>query len=220
MKTSISPALTLIFFSFISADSIYAQPARAHTNFGFLSIVGSNRDDEIYVFERQQSAWYDSRTNTFYPAATYVVWWILEDDKWMDYGSIQKSRITSIAVLGNDGGDTIEIDSSLPTFLDGGAGSDFILGGSGPDEIHSGEGELDFLNGRTGEDVIVGTQKPYYYFGLPRVSFLVGGPGDDTYIYQNTDQLELDDEFQAGFTVTPSITFQRGRFRGLHQYSE
>ncbi len=81
------------------------------------------------------------------------------------------AAVQSIRILALDGNDYVSLSRriDLPTFIDGGAGRDFLKGGSGDDVIHGGAGH-DFIKGGNGDDVIDG--------GAGH-DFIKGGNGDD-----------------------------------------
>ncbi len=93
--------------------------------------------------------------------------------------SARYTGVTSIEVYGQNGNDSISISSTvtLPAFLDGGAGNDFLSGGGGANILLGGAGN-DELYGRNGRDLLIG--------GLGRDT-LRGGNGDDLLIGGTTD---------------------------------
>ena len=63
--------------------------------------------------------------------------------------------INAVALLGGDGSERLRANTSLPTAIDGGSGSDVLIGGSGADLIDGGEGN-DVLIGNAGGDTLNG----------------------------------------------------------------
>ena len=111
-------------------------------------------------------------------------------------GMTDLQDITRVEVFGFGGGDRIEIDAAVPTFISGGFGADEIFGGSlaneiqggpGPDtifggpqadDINAGRGQ-DTVNGRGGADTIVGGDAADILFGSGGNDTIMGGLGAD-----------------------------------------
>jgi len=86
--------------------------------------------------------------------------------------------IGRIVVSGLGGGDSIFNNTSIPSTLDGGNGSDTIYGGNGDDVIIGGTNN-DFLYGRNGSDYIYGGQGNDQMWGGLNDDFLYGGIEND-----------------------------------------
>ena len=112
-------------------------------------------------------------------------------------GVFDLADITRVEIFGFGGGDTIEVDAAVPTFISGGFGADDIIGGSlqneiqggpGPDlifggpladNINAGRGQ-DTVNGLAGNDIIVGGDAADMLFGGGGNDEIAGGLGADT----------------------------------------
>ena len=123
-------------------------PADIQLMDGSLRIIGSQGDDFISISSRDDSIVIDSNN-----AQTKV----------------DASAITMIRVLGNDGNDTIVVNTDLRSRIFGGAGDDVLVSGNGDDVIYGGSGN-DELSGGGGNDKIRGGSGNDTIFG---------GSGDD-----------------------------------------
>jgi Ca2+-binding RTX toxin-like protein len=90
------------------------------------------------------------------------------------------SAVARAEVFGEDGSDSLEvIDSTLPSYMDGGAGNDTIFGGSGNDTLTGGAGR-NILHGGFGDDRLNGSSSSDWLFGDDGADRLYGFAGDDS----------------------------------------
>jgi Ca2+-binding RTX toxin-like protein len=97
-------------------------------------------------------------------------------------GSTLTYRVTlidQVAVLGNEGNDTIVIgDNVLFTYIEGGEGKDHITGGAGGDYITAGT-QNDWVNGAGGDDTLVTAGGNDFIYGGDGDDLLAGAVGRD-----------------------------------------
>ena len=105
-------------------------------------------------------------------------------------GVVQYSGSTStvswLRLFGNDGNDTITVNTALaiPVWAEGGNGGDVITGGAGGDVLYGGEGN-DTLNGGAGNDRLDGGNGFDRLRGDGGNNDLAGGAGGDTYVFNS-----------------------------------
>src|SRR5207248_2364389 len=85
--------------------------------------------------------------------------------------------VTRISVSLGGGDDTMTLNASTPSTLNGDDGNDAITGGSGPDTIDGGKGN-DTIDGGAGDDVVSGGPGPQG--GASDADKFTGGSGSDT----------------------------------------
>lgn len=120
-------------------------------------------------------------------------------------GVFDLQNVNRVEIFGYGGGDTIEVDAAVETFISGGFGADKIFGGlleneiqggpgpdlifGGPraDDINAGRGR-DIVNALAGDDTVIGGDADDILFGGQGnddmfgglgADMLCGGPGDD-----------------------------------------
>ena len=136
---------------------------------GSVVVHGSSGNDEVSVYQTSSGG------------TDYVVVNLHLAD-----GSTQTTRgkltsVPRIKFYGFDGADRFENLTSVPSYVEGGAGSDRIKGGSGDDVIYGGS-EVDYIYGKLGDDEIHGGSETDYLYGGAGVDEVHGNAGDD-YIY-------------------------------------
>lgn len=104
--------------------------------------------------------------------------------------SFDINEVEWLNIGGGDGNDFIFNETSLPSKISGGRGSDTLSGGSGADDMHGDSplddkdwDEPDILFGNGGNDTLIGGGRGHGYINLIRVPApdeLYGGPGEDT----------------------------------------
>jgi Ca2+-binding RTX toxin-like protein len=107
--------------------------------------------------------------------------------------SFPATSVSSIAVYGMAGADTIQIDSriTLPTGIWGGEGNDWLSGGGGMDGI-SGENGDDWIEGHGGNDFLYGGAGNDTLNGGAGQDYMNGSVGNDTATYfERTEDLIL-----------------------------
>ena len=102
-------------------------------------------------------------------------------------GVFDLQGISRLEIFGFGGGDTIEVDAAVPTFISGGFGADDIMGGSLQNEIQGGPGPdlifggplVDNINAGRGQDTVNGLAGNDIIIGGDATDMLFGGGGDD-----------------------------------------
>ncbi len=108
--------------------------------------------------------------------------------------TFEKSSVQMIQFYGQQGNDHFTNQTSVRTFVDGGAGDDTLIGGSASDIFYGGEGNDrleggggdDSLYGGVGTDTLIGGDGEDLLYGQDGADTLDGGNGDDT-IYGGDD---------------------------------
>lgn len=87
-------------------------------------------------------------------------------------------HVNSIRFEGGDGNDTFDNQTYLPSWADGGNGSDTLKGGSANDTLWGGAGN-DSLQGRAGNDTLRGGDNDDWLIGGYGKDYLYGDGGND-----------------------------------------
>ena len=186
-----------------------------------LNVIGSDRGDDIFLYERFFAAYFIPSTGEFSLGGTYLIAEFRDRDtgKPILQHSVLKSEVSTVYINGQDGSDWIQIDSDFGCRVETGGGYDFVVGGSGNDYISALYSSGGWINGGPGEDTLVtrfSAQLPYSGSWLT----MQGGADSDTFIYNPNDTLMLDTGTFAGWQVTPDFEYHRGFYAGFRQFTE
>jgi Ca2+-binding RTX toxin-like protein len=148
----------------IKAEQASYSSEHAKLRHGVLRVKGTEASDKIAL-----------RLQAGNPAILQVD---VGDDGSADF-NFERARIAKIAVNARPGNDLVRIDDSngpftdsIPTTLDGGAGSDTLAGGAGAESLIGGDGN-DAIDGNGGDDT------------APM------GAGDDTFVWDPGDGSDI-----------------------------
>jgi Ca2+-binding RTX toxin-like protein len=198
---SLAPRLvsvrTLVALLLVSAGSLIgAAPAEATrvdflpdprpNGISVLQIQGQPNEinDAIVTFDPDRTRYtiHERRPGTI------IFWDLSAPCSFVSPGIIEcdGATVTSIEVLLGDGDDTLTLDVSIRTLVNGGPGADTIFGGSGSDEINGFAG-ADTIDGRGGSDILRSDGETNDILSTEPGS-LAGGPGNDFIIGTNGEE--------------------------------
>jgi len=102
------------------------------------------------------------------------------NDTWYSY---KPHEVSSVHIRTHAGNDVVATSAlvSVPVWVFGGSGSDYVLGGSGDDLVVGGTGD-DRLYGGPGNDILVGGEGNDYLHGGEGEDILHGGGGENTLV--------------------------------------
>lgn len=149
------------------------------TEEGVLQIVGTNGRDQIEIgFNGRSDSTITVRTRFDHG----------NSDGGSDGGADRETfqfdvvDVQSFHIVLGDGNDHATIGKrgklSIPAFMDGGAGNDYLSGGAGNDTLIGADGN-DILNGGPGNDILLGGAGNDKLSGGGGQEVLIGGPGRD-----------------------------------------
>ncbi len=208
-------------------------PESADGKYGAWLINGTGGRDRIVVYTtnawhvRKQTGWKIKGTFESLNSLSWLgVDFTDSTGKLIYTNFIPKAQVNYIVVDSKAGNDTIVISTDVDAWIETGSGEDFVSGGDGNDYIENTSGFGD-IRGRGGNDTLVGNivdiyNKPSGGLLAPR-TFMYGGIGTDTYIYNGQDWIEdtvNGDRINYAWDgwVTPAeLTWGTGRYKGMNQ---
>ena len=217
----------------IAGRSVDFYPESEGASHGAWLISGTGGDDRIVVYDtnafhvRAATGW---RIKGTYQSLNSLSWLGVDvtdsSGKLIKTDFIPKWKVRYIAIDAQKGDDIVRVSTDIDCWIETGDGDDLAVGGDGNDYIENTRGPGD-IQGRGGNDVLVGNVPDIY--GKPSggvfapCTFMYGGVGTDTYIFNFQDWLEdtingdrINYSWNGGITPADLI-HATGRYNGMSQ---